>query len=404
MGRGSRNIAAQGSGGGRTTSGQAMDHLELTILGLLMAIAGLSIVARKSTSHTRSRSSWRRGHRVRARGRRDPPDPDLVLLIFLPPLSTAPPSLSNPRELKANVRWIGWLAVGLVFATTGAVAVVAHQLIGLPWSVAFVLGAVVSPTDASPPRRSSAASASPPGRHDHRGREPHERLDRAHPLSLRHHRGRVRFVSWAWAAPKVVLTGVGGIAVGCSSAWPAVGPPPARRPADGDHDLDLQRVRGVLPAEELGLSGVIAAVTVGLYMGWHSAELTTATTRMQTTGVWSTLVFLINAVLFILVGLQFPGLVRDLEGPTTASCCLGRRRERGRDRRAARLGVPHRGPAAARAAELYEEDGAPHGGSRWSSVGARCGGRFARRGARDPGDHRGGGPFPERKRHYLSTG
>lgn len=78
-------------------------------------------------------------------------DPDLVLLIFLPPLLYAAAFFSNLRELRANARSIGLLAVGLVIGTTVIVAVVAHAVIGLAWEVAFVLGAVVSPTDAVAP-------------------------------------------------------------------------------------------------------------------------------------------------------------------------------------------------------------------------------------------------------------
>ena len=129
-----------------------MDHLELTILGLLVAIAGLSILARKI--HVPYPIALVVGGLavgfVPGIGAISL-DPDLVLLIFLPPLLYGAAFFSNPRELKANVRSIGWLAVGLVFVTTGAVAVIAHELIGLPWSVAFVLGAVVSPTDAVAP-------------------------------------------------------------------------------------------------------------------------------------------------------------------------------------------------------------------------------------------------------------
>ena len=114
---------------------------------------------------------------------------------------------------------------------------------------------------------------------------------------------------------RFVLTGVGGVAVGLlvgvALRWVR------RRIDDPPTEITISLFSGFaayIPAEELGLSGVIAAVTVGLYMGWYSSELTTATTRMQGQGVWEVLMFLLNAVLFILVGLQFPGLVRDLEG------------------------------------------------------------------------------------------
>ena len=69
-----------------------------------------------------------------------------------------------------------------------------------------------------------------------------------------------------------------------------------------------------LPAEELGLSGVIAAVTVGLYMGWHTPRLTTPVMRLQSIAVWEILTFLLNAVLFLLVGLQLPAVMDQLSG------------------------------------------------------------------------------------------
>src|SRR5215510_4775900 len=75
--------------------------------------------------------------------------PDIVLVVFLPPLLFAAAWLTSWRDFRANLRTIGLLAIGLVIATTCGVALVAHALIpGMPWSVAFVLGAIVSPPDA----------------------------------------------------------------------------------------------------------------------------------------------------------------------------------------------------------------------------------------------------------------
>src|ERR687884_510995 len=73
--------------------------------------------------------------------------PDLVFLIFLPPLLYSAAFFSSPRDLKAQLRPIALLSIGLVLLTSATVAVVAHAAIGLPWPVAFVLGVVVSPTD-----------------------------------------------------------------------------------------------------------------------------------------------------------------------------------------------------------------------------------------------------------------
>ena len=403
-GRGSRNIAAQRTGrpDGPTLSGQAMDHLELTILGLLVAIAGLSILARKI--HVPYPIALVVGGLavgfVPGVGAISL-DPDLVLLIFLPPLLYGAAFFSNPRELKANVRSIGWLAVGLVFVTTGAVAVIAHELIGLPWSVAFVLGAVVSPTDAVAPAQIIRRFGVP--RRVVTVIEGENLTNDWTALTL--YRFGITAVvtgsfSWAWAAPKFVLTGIGGIAVGLlvgvGLRWVR------RRLDDPPTEITISIFSGFaayIPAEELGLSGVIAAVTVGLYMGWHSAELTTATTRMQTTGVWSTLVFLINAVLFILVGLQFPGLVRDLEGPTTGELpAVGGRRERGRDRRAPRVrssSSPTCCHASCRGSTRRTVR--RPGGSRWSSAGARCAGPWRwRRRSRSPRRSTAAAPFPNR--------
>src|SRR5439155_19951951 len=75
-------------------------------------------------------------------------DPELVLFLFLPPLIYSSAWLTSWREFRANLRPILLLSIGLVLVTTTVVAVVAHGLIGLPWPVAFVLGALVSPTDA----------------------------------------------------------------------------------------------------------------------------------------------------------------------------------------------------------------------------------------------------------------
>src|SRR3954470_11182381 len=75
-------------------------------------------------------------------------DPDVVLLIVLPPLLYSASFFTSLRELRTNLRPISLLAVGLVLATTGMVAPVAHAVVdGIPWAAAFVLGAVVAPTD-----------------------------------------------------------------------------------------------------------------------------------------------------------------------------------------------------------------------------------------------------------------
>src|SRR5215218_9621067 len=75
-------------------------------------------------------------------------DPELVFLLFLPPLLYVSAIFTSWRDFRANLRPISLLAVGLVLMTTCVVAAVAHWAVGLPWAAAFVLGAIVSPTDA----------------------------------------------------------------------------------------------------------------------------------------------------------------------------------------------------------------------------------------------------------------
>ena len=76
---------------------------------------------------------------------------------------------------------------------------------------------------------------------------------------------------------------------------------------------------GYLPAQALGVSGVLAAVTVGIYMGWHTPELTTVQTRLQGQAVWEIVFLLLNGLLFALVGLQLPTILDALSGRSTAS-------------------------------------------------------------------------------------
>jgi len=123
-------------------------HLELWILGLLVAVAGLVLLA----------NYFRVPYPIflvlgglalsliPAVPNIELP-PDLILLIFLPPLLYSSAFFSSPRDLKANLWPISSLAIGLVLLTTFTVAAVGHWVVGLPWAAAFVLGALVSPTD-----------------------------------------------------------------------------------------------------------------------------------------------------------------------------------------------------------------------------------------------------------------
>jgi len=127
-------------------------HIELIVFGLLVAVSGLAVVARLVSIPYPILLVLGGLAFGFVPGVPDLQlEPDLVLLLFLPPLLYAAAFFANLRELRANARPIGMLAIGLVIATMLTVAGVAHEVVGLSWPVAFVLGAVVSPTDAVAP-------------------------------------------------------------------------------------------------------------------------------------------------------------------------------------------------------------------------------------------------------------
>jgi Na+/H+ antiporter len=248
--------------------------------------------------------------------------PDVVLVAVLPPLLYGAAFFSPLRELRANVRPIGLLAIGLVLTTTVAVAAAAHAAIpGLSWPTAFVLGAVVSPTDPTAataiaqrlglPRRLVALIEGESLVNDG--------------TALVAYKFAVAAVltgsfSLAAASGRFVLNIVGGVVVGLAVGF--VIREIRRRLDNPPVEITISILSGYfayLPAEAIGVSGVLAAVTVGIYMGWHTPELTTAQTRLQGVAVWEILFFLLNAFLFTIVGLQLPVILDGLSGYSTTT-------------------------------------------------------------------------------------
>ena len=248
-------------------------------------------------------------------------NPDLVLVAVLPPLLYGGAFFTSLRELRLNVRAISLLAVGLVLVTMLAVAAVAHAAIpGFAWPEAFVLGAIVSPTD---PTAASAIA---------------ERLGLPSRLvALIEGESLVNdgtaLVAYRFAVAAVVtgsfslfdaswnfvLNVVGGIAVGLVVGY--LIRQLRRRLHDPPVEITIALLSGYfayLPARALGVSGVLAAVTVGIYMGWHTPELTTAQTRLQGQAVWEIVFLLLNGLLFGLVGLQLPSILDALSSRSTA--------------------------------------------------------------------------------------
>jgi monovalent cation/hydrogen antiporter len=121
------------------------------------------------------------------------------------------------------------------------------------------------------------------------------------------------------AGLEFIWSGLGGLLVGLIAGF--VIREVRRRVDDPPTEFTISLLSGYaayLPAEEIGVSGVIAAVTVGIYIGWYTPELTTPVTRMQGVAIWEVLTFLLNALLFLLVGLQLPSVLDDISGHSTA--------------------------------------------------------------------------------------
>ncbi len=248
-------------------------------------------------------------------------DPDVVLVAILPPLLYSAAFFTSLRDLRVNMRPLTLLAVGLVLTTTVSVAAVAHTVVGLSWPVSFVLGAIVAPTDAVAATAIAARLGLP--RRLVALIEGESLINDATALvAYRFAIAAVLTGSFSlWNASwHFVLNVVGGIAIGLAVGW--VIRQIRRRLDHSPTEIAIALFSGYfayLPAEAAGVSAVLAAVTVGIYVGWHTPELTNVQTRLQGDAVWEILVFMLNALLFVLVGLQLRPILDGLSGHSTGS-------------------------------------------------------------------------------------
>jgi monovalent cation/hydrogen antiporter len=245
--------------------------------------------------------------------------PDLVLVGVLPPLLYSAAFFTSLRDLRVKFRQIGLLAVGLVLVTMVAVAVVAHYATGLSWSASFVLGAVVAPTD--PIAATAIARRMGVPRRIVTIVEGESLINDATALVL-YATAVTAVVTGAFslweASLDFVVSVVGGIAIGLAVGW-VVALVRIRLdniPAETLISL-LSGYLAYIPAQNLGVSGVLAAVTIGIYLGWRSPELSTPQMRLQAVAVWQALVFLVNALLFTLIGMQLRPILDSLSGVST---------------------------------------------------------------------------------------
>jgi CPA1 family monovalent cation:H+ antiporter len=244
-------------------------------------------------------------------------NPELVMVIFLPPLLMNGAYFTVWREFRSNFSGIISLAIGAVAFTTLAVGVAAKALVPeLPWAVCFALGAIVSPPDAVAagaileklqlPARLNALL------------QGESLLNDAAGLVL----FRIAIASaltGAFSATQAVgslfLLSIGGAAVGLAVGQ--LGLMVMRRLRESDLIITASLL---LPAiayiggERLHVSGVIATVTTGLLLGWRQHHDFSAATRIRSQAFWRVMVFLLESIVFILIGLSLRGVLERM-GP-----------------------------------------------------------------------------------------
>jgi monovalent cation/hydrogen antiporter len=317
-----------------------VEHLEITVLGLLVAVAGLALLA--DIVNVPYPIFLVLGGLVLGFVPGIPEvelEPDLVLLIFLPPLLYSAAFFSSLRDLRANIRPIGLLSVGLVAVTAVVVAGVAHWAVGLPWAAAFVLGAIVSPTD--PVAATAIAERLGVPRRIVTLLEGESLINDGTALVLYGVTVRIAIGAVAFGAFSFVEVGlrflvgvVLGTAIGLAVGWVIAS---VRRKIDAPLvEITISMFTGYaayLPAEELNsseflldsgipASGVLAAVAAGLYLNYRAPEIVSPRTRLQAIAVWDVIIFMLNSLLFILIGLQLPNVLEGLSDEPAGTLLL----------------------------------------------------------------------------------
>lgn len=249
-------------------------------------------------------------------------DPDLIFLVFLPPLLWAAAYFTSWRDFRANARPITLLAVGLVLATTAAVASVANAVLpGLGWAGAIVLGAIVSPPD--------AVSATAIMKQLHLPRrevtilEGESLVNDATALVI-YRAALVAVVSGNFELSNTVMDfflaatmGIAvGIVVGIVGCWVL------RLTQDSFSEIAITLLAPYIAwvlAEQAHASAVLSCVAGGLYIRQHFSAIVAPITRIQARAVWDLLVFMLNGIIFILIGLQLDTLREAIPSNQLAS-------------------------------------------------------------------------------------
>jgi len=244
-------------------------------------------------------------------------DPDVIFLIFLPPMLYDAAFNISFKEFRTNINTIGTLAISLVFITASGIAVVAHYVIpGMSWPLSFVLGATLSATDAV-----AAISITKGLGLSHKTNTILEGESLVNDASaLVAYRFAVAavtgtaFIFWK-ASLQFVFLMVGGALAGV-----VMGKILAFILARV-HQNQLVTISFMLlmpfitylVAEELHVSGVIAVVILGLSISRFSHKVFPEHLKKQSRNFWDVIIFLLNGLIFIIIGLQYPYVVKHMD-------------------------------------------------------------------------------------------
>ncbi len=247
-------------------------------------------------------------------------DPNVVFLVFIPPLLYWAAITSSYRDFRRNLPSISLLAFGLVLATACAVAAVAHAVVpGMGWAPAFMLGAIVSPTDAVAATTVARRLGVP--RTAIIVLEGESLINDATALvayRLAVIAAAAGTFSVGTAAVNFLVAAGGGVAIGLAAglaiAW-------LRGQIDNpvvENTISLLTpFVAYLPAQTIGASGVLAVVTVGLYLGRKGPSIVSPRTRIQAEGLWGMVTFLLQGLTFILIGLELPRALANVRPTST---------------------------------------------------------------------------------------
>jgi CPA1 family monovalent cation:H+ antiporter len=249
--------------------------------------------------------------------------PDLIFILVLPILLFAGGWETDWRDFRFNLRPILLLAIGCVVFTTVVVAAVAHAIFPvLTWPAAFVLGAIVAPTDAVAASAIMKAMSVP--RRINSILEGESLVNDASSLVI--YRFAITAVvagtfSFGSALASFVVVSIGGIAMGLVTAYLYVRfQKYLNRRGLNDPEIDvlislLGPFAAYLPADAVGVSGVLAAVAAGIYVSRQAPTIYNSQTRLLAASFWEMLIFILNAMVFVLIGLQLRTVLSQLGGP-----------------------------------------------------------------------------------------